>query len=80
MGVVTLEVPESQVVEWVQQLSPEAKQSVLSSLIPRLDQLEALVDYGSRRARSLCVERDLDWNGLTDDECQLLIDELLHEE
>ena len=46
-GVVTLEVPESQVLEWVRQLSPEAKQSVLRALIPRLDQLEALVDYGS---------------------------------
>ncbi|MBC8447085.1 MAG: hypothetical protein H8D78_04985 [Chloroflexi bacterium] len=80
MRVATLEVPESQVVEWVQQLSPEAKQSVLRALIPRLDQLEALVDYGSRRARSLCVERGVDWNGLTDDERQQLIDDLLHEE
>ena len=80
MGVVTLEVPESQVLEWVEQLTPEVKQSVLRALIPRLDQLESLVDYGSRRARALCAERGLDWDGLTDDERQRLIDELLHEE
>lgn len=80
MGVVSLEVPESQVLEWVEQLSPEAKQSVLRALIPRLDQFEALVDYRSRRGRALCAERGLDWNGLTDDERQQLIDELLHEE
>ena len=53
---------------------------MLRALIPFLDQLEALVDYGSRRALSLCVERGLDWNGLTEDERRQLIDELLHEE
>ncbi len=62
MGVVTLEVPESQVVEWGQQLSPEAKQSLLRALIPGLDQLEALVDHGARQARAICAERGLDWN------------------
>lgn len=79
MGVITLEVPESQVVEWVQRLSPVAKQSVLRALIPRLDELEALVDYGSQRMRSLCAKRGLDWDGLTEHERQQLIDELLHE-
>ena len=53
---------------------------MLRALIPFLDQLEALVDHGSRRALSLCVERGLDWNGLTEDERRQLIDELLHEE
>ena len=64
----------------MKRLLPEARPSVLRALIPRLEQLEALVDYGSRRARSLCVERGLDWNGLTEDERRQLIDELLHEE
>jgi hypothetical protein len=79
MGTITLEIPESQVVEWVQQLSPVAKQAVLRALIPRLDELEALVDYGSQRVRALCAERGLDWDALTEDERQQLIDELLHE-
>jgi hypothetical protein len=79
MGVITLEVPESQVVEWVQRLSPVAKQSVLRALIPRLSELEALVDYGGQRARALCAERGLDWDDLTEDERQQLVDELLHE-
>jgi len=51
MGRVTLEIPESQVVEWVQQISPTAKQEVLRALIPRLEAFEALVDYGA----SACV-------------------------
>ena len=79
MGTITLEIPESQVVEWVQQLSPVAKQAVLRALVPRLDELEALVDYGSQRVRAICAERGLDWDALTEDERQQLIDELLHE-
>lgn len=79
MRAITLKVSESQVVEWVQQLSPVARQSVLRALIPRLDELEALVDYGDQRVRVLCAERDLDWDSLTEDERESLIDELLHE-
>ena len=79
MGIVTLEIPESQVVDWVRQLSPAAKQSVLRTLIPRLDEFENLVDYGDRRMRAICTERGLDWDSLSEDERQQLIDELLHE-
>jgi len=79
MGTITLEIPESQVIEWVRQLSPKAKQLVLRALIPRLDELEALVDYGSQRMRSLCAERDLEWNSLNENERQRLVDDLLHE-
>jgi len=79
MDVVTLKVPESQMVEWVQQLSPEAKRAVLRALIPQLDELEALVDYGAQRARELCAERGLDWDSLTEEERQRLVDDLLHE-
>ena len=79
MGVITLEIPEAQLVEWVRQLSPAAKQSVLKALIPRLDELDALVDRGSQRMRALCAERGLDWDELTEDERERLIDDLLHE-
>ena len=34
METVTLTVPESQVIEWVRQLSPQAKQRVLRALLP----------------------------------------------
>jgi len=76
MGVVTLEIPEPQVIGWVQQISPAAKQAVLRTLIPRLDEFENLVD---RRMYALCAKRGLDWDSLTEDERQQLIDELLHE-
>ena len=79
MGRVTVEVSESQVVEWVQQMSPEAKHKVLRALIPRLDAFEALVDYGSERIRALSAERGLDWDRMTEPDRERLIDELLHE-
>lgn len=44
VGRVTVELSEAQVVEWVQQMSPEAKHEVVRALIPRLDAFEALVD------------------------------------
>ncbi len=79
MGRVTVELSESQIVEWVQQMSPEAKQEVLRALIPRLDAFEALVDYGSQRIHSLSAERGLDWDGMTEEEREQMIDELLHQ-
>lgn len=80
MGRVTLEVSEVQVVEWVQQMSPEAKQEILRALIPRLDSFEALVDYGAERIRTLSEERNLGWEHLSEEARERLIDDLLHED
>jgi hypothetical protein len=78
METITLTVPESQIVEWVRQLPPKTKQAVLRVLIPELDEFESLVNYGSQRMRQLCAERGLDWDSLSEDERQQLVDELLH--
>jgi len=79
MSVVTLEIPESQVVDWVQRVSPEAKRAILRTLIPQFEEFEDLVDYGNRRIRALCAERGLDWDGLSEHERERLVDDLLHE-
>ena len=78
METITLTVPESQVLEWIRQLSPQAKQDALRVLLPDLDRLDALVDYGSQRMRQLCAERGIDWDNLTDEERQQMVDDLLH--
>jgi predicted Fe-S protein YdhL (DUF1289 family) len=80
VGRVTVELSESQIIEWVQQMSPEAKQEVLRALVPRLDAWEALVDYGSQRIRALSAEHGLDWDSMTEEERERLIDDLLHHE
>jgi hypothetical protein len=78
MATLTLELSESQVLELVLRLSPESKMTVLKALVPDLDALERLVDYGSRRIRKLCAKRGIDWDRLTEDERQRLVDDLLH--
>jgi hypothetical protein len=79
MGVVTLEVSESQVVDSVRRVSPEAKRAILRALIPQLYELDDLVDYGDQRIRALCADRGLDWDSLTEGERQELIEDLLHD-
>jgi hypothetical protein len=80
VGRVTLEVSESQIVEWVQQMSPEGQYEVLRALIPRLDAFDTLVDYGRERIRDLCAGRGVDWDSMTEQDRERLIDELLHED
>jgi hypothetical protein len=81
MGTVTLQVPESQVIQWVRQLSPSGKQAVLKSLIPDMDEWESLVEYGDQRVRALyaerTAERGVNWDTLPDDERQKWVDELV---
>jgi hypothetical protein len=79
MQTVMLEVPEAQIVRWVRQLSPAAKRSVLKILVPRLDEVESLVDYGEQQVRELSARRGLNWDRLTEDQREQLIDTMLHE-
>lgn len=78
METITLEIPEDQLVKWIQKLSPSGKQAALRALIPEIDRLDALVDYGNQRMRQLCAERGLDWDTLSEEERQQLVDDLLH--
>lgn len=75
---VTLTVPESQIVEWIRQLTPTVKRDILRALIPMLDDYEALVSYGNERVRAVASRRGLDWDGLDERQRGQLIDEILH--
>lgn len=75
----TFTIPESQLVAWLQQLSPEAKYTVLRVLIPTLDEGETLVAYGMARARAVARERGLVWDALDANQREKLVDDVLHE-
>ena len=79
MTTIQLELPESQVLKLVRQLSPAGKRAALRELIPELDKLDTLVDYGDKRIRALCAERGVDWDALTESQRMQLVDTLLHE-
>ena len=78
MQTITLEVPEAQIIRWVGQLSPVAKRDVLKLLVPGLDEVESLVDYGEQRMRELSARRGLNWDRLPEGEREQLVDTLLH--
>ena len=80
MASVTLELSDTQVLDLVRRLPATTRAAVVRALVPDLDALDGLVDYGSARMRDLCAERGIDWDRLTEEERQQLIDDLLHEE
>jgi len=52
---------------------------MLKALLPEIGRWEAISDYGDQRMREICARRGLDWDRLTDEERERLVDELLHE-
>ena len=78
MHTVLLPIEESRIIKLASQLSPRGKRAILLTLVPHLDELEALVDYGDERIRALAAERGLDWESLSESERETLIDNLLH--
>jgi hypothetical protein len=79
METITLEIPEPQLVEWVRRLSPTVKQSLLRVLIPEMDTLEQLLQYGDQRIRDAASRRGIDWASLNEQQRENLIDDILHE-
>ena len=75
---VTITVPEAQIVEWIKQLDPAVQRDILRALIPTLDDYEALVTYGSERAREVAGRQGVDWDKLSEHERELLVDDVLH--
>lgn len=79
LSMITVEIPEDQIVRMVDKLSAAAKQAILKRLILDYDRWENLTTYGESRMRAICVERGIDWDHLTEQERIELVDTLLHE-
>jgi len=79
METITLEIHEAQLIEWVQKLSPTVKQSLLRALIPEMDTLEQLLQYGNERIREVATQRGVDWDNLNEQQREKLINDILHE-
>lgn len=50
------------------------------NVVPAMDAPDELVDYGHQRIRAICASRDIDWDGLSEDERMRLLDEMIHED
>ncbi len=79
MSMITVEIPEQQVISMVEQLSVSAKHEVLKRLIADYDQWNSMVDSAEQRMHILSAERGLDWDSIDENQRFQLIDTLLHE-
>jgi hypothetical protein len=69
-----------QVVELVKQLSPEQQVEVFRFLLlQQWGEWESLSHYGADKARLVAQERGFDWDVMTEEAREALIDDLVHE-
>ncbi len=70
-----------QVIELVKQLPSEGKQTVLNVLSAEREAWwEETLIQGEQQMHRLCAERGLDWDSMSEEEREVFIDDLLHEE
>ena len=77
----TLELTTEQVIDFLQQMPPKEKLTVLKALAKearagRAEQMK----YAESKVRELCTERGLDWDAMTEDERLYFIDDIVHED
>lgn len=75
----TIDVLDDKILQTLDQLSPQARRQALRRLLPTAAYLERAVERNRPRIEALARQRGLDWNALTEERREQLIDELLHE-
>lgn len=76
---ISVSMPENQIIALAQQLTPKGKQTLLQHLIPEMEALDRLVDYGEQRIRAISASRGVEWDILSEDERMAVLDDLMHE-
>jgi TRAP-type C4-dicarboxylate transport system substrate-binding protein len=75
-----LELSDEQIVELIMQLPPERQRAVLQILnAARETWWQRILAEGEQQLRHLCAERGLNWDSMTEEEREALIDDLIHE-
>ncbi len=78
---VTLKLTTEQVIDFIQQIPPEDKIAVLTTLAEQAHAEHAdQIKYGEAQVRKICAARGLDWNTMTEEERIDFIDDLVHED
>ena len=76
----TVALTNEQVVELVRQLPPLPKRAALISLAQEAyNKRSERMAFAESQLRQLCAQRGLDWDVLSEDEREIFIDDLLHE-
>ena len=75
----TIAVLEEQILQSLDQLSPQARHQAIHRLLPSAAYLERAIERNRPRIDALAKQRGLDWDALTEDQKEQLVDQLLHE-
>jgi hypothetical protein len=76
-----LELTDEQIVDLVKQMPPERRRLALLALAAGATQRrEERMQYAEAQLRRLSAERGLEWDKMSDDQREDLIDDLLHED
>ena len=77
----TLELTNEQVIKLVNQLPPDQQESLFKYLfMKRWETWVDLSHYGVERVRIAATQRGRNWDTLTEDEREVFIDDLIHED
>jgi TRAP-type C4-dicarboxylate transport system substrate-binding protein len=75
-----MELSDEQIVELILQLPPERQRAVLQMLSAARDAWwQRVLAEGEQQMRRLCAERGLNWDAMTEEERESLVDDLIHE-
>lgn len=74
-----IDIPEAELVEALDQLSPSGRKQALRRLLPNAAYLEQAVERNRPRIEAIARQRGLDWKSLSEEEREKLIDDVLHE-
>jgi TRAP-type C4-dicarboxylate transport system substrate-binding protein len=74
------ELSDEEIAQLVMQLPPERQRAVLQILNAARDAWwQRILAEGEAQLRRLCAERGLNWDSMTEEEREALIDDLVHE-
>lgn len=77
----TLELTDEQVVELVKQLPPERQRAALLALAgDATGRRHERMKYAEEQLRRLCRDRGLEWDKMSEDQREIFVDELMHED
>ena len=77
----TVNLTTEQIIDFMQQIPPEEKLVVLTTLAEQAHAEHAKqIEYGETKMRKLCAARGLDWDAMTEEERIDFIDDIVHED
>jgi hypothetical protein len=73
-----IQVSEQQILDALDRLSPEGRREAVRRLVAGASTLDRIIDTLKPRIVEVARQRGLDWAGISDEERERLVDDILH--